>query len=125
MDDNRLADGMTLREWAELFSADDGGPIEALMGILQIMLGGYHGKEPSEDQVYCSCAKWIEIFGQPTKENIDKWISDSSNLFDVVVPNSVAAMAVGMERSDVDTDRTSANAPALESADQPHPVPSV
>lgn len=85
---------MKLKEWVTILEADDSEPLGVLMGIIQIMRSGYHGRPATKSELYASCERWIEILGVPTTESIHKWMADSPTLFDLDVPDSIVLMAV-------------------------------
>lgn len=81
---------MTIREVAAIFDAND-DPKGTIIILLELARSAYHGEPCGFNAACASTRKWIEHYGLPTAERIDKWLNDFGKAADIDIPNDFIA----------------------------------
>jgi hypothetical protein len=86
---------MTLRELVEdVVGFDD--PLATVMGAFQVLRTAIQGEAATFEGCLASLNKFVESYGEPTRENVTRWLDDLGELADVDIPDRVVDEAINV-----------------------------
>lgn len=97
---------MTFRQMAELIDSEDKMDSVGFLQVAFQILRSAVQNEPATFEGCCaSILKWIEFYGTPTKDSVEKWLDDTPTIADLDIPDSMWDFAWSAEESDERADK--------------------